>query len=356
MYLAELDIIQESLSLERIAFQRGNGNDYDEGWMQDLLYRHPEILPFGEIDPSYAPAIPICREMPTAAGPIDIAYVTPNGQLTLVECKLWRNPEARREVVGQILDYAKEVSRWTYDDLCRAVRRAAGGGADPVYEMVSRQDDTVEQPVFIDDVARNLERGRFLLMIVGDGIREDVESITAFLQSHAGLHFTFSLVELALYQMPKPEPGGYILQPRVLARTVEIERAVVRRSDDGVRVDSPSPISPRGEAVSRGRLPTLTEEEILQTLAEKDSEMVRQLRTFLAKCREIGFQITSRRTLIIHWLEHGLPPVNFGSVDLEGNLNTYFLPDALVKAGGVEAAERRGGLGNSDRGLSGFSA
>ena len=29
----------------------------------------------------------------------------------LIECKLWRNPEARREVVGQILDYAKVLTR-----------------------------------------------------------------------------------------------------------------------------------------------------------------------------------------------------------------------------------------------------
>ncbi len=34
----------------------------------------------------------------------------------LVEAKLWRNPEARRKVIGQILDYAKELSRWNYED------------------------------------------------------------------------------------------------------------------------------------------------------------------------------------------------------------------------------------------------
>ena len=51
-------------------------------------------------------------ELKTPAGPIDNFMVTPSGLPVLVECKLWRNPEARRQVVGQILDYAKELSRW----------------------------------------------------------------------------------------------------------------------------------------------------------------------------------------------------------------------------------------------------
>jgi len=28
---------------------------------------------------------------------------------TIGECKLWRNPEARRKAVGQVLDYAKDL-------------------------------------------------------------------------------------------------------------------------------------------------------------------------------------------------------------------------------------------------------
>ena len=43
------------------------------------------------------------------------------GYLTLVETKLWRNPEARRTVVAQIIDYASHLSTWTYDDLRQAV-------------------------------------------------------------------------------------------------------------------------------------------------------------------------------------------------------------------------------------------
>ena len=44
-------------------------------------------------------------------------YVNPLGLLILAEHKLWRNPQARREVIGQILDYAKEFASWSYEEL-----------------------------------------------------------------------------------------------------------------------------------------------------------------------------------------------------------------------------------------------
>ena len=36
---------------------------YDEAWLQDLLFRCPEILPIGELDEAFGPAIPLCREL-----------------------------------------------------------------------------------------------------------------------------------------------------------------------------------------------------------------------------------------------------------------------------------------------------
>lgn len=51
-------------------------------------------------------------------------YVTPTGRLAVVEAKLWRNPEARRKVIAQILDYAKELSRWSYETIDARIRDA----------------------------------------------------------------------------------------------------------------------------------------------------------------------------------------------------------------------------------------
>ena len=86
-----------AVPLHRRRLEIGSGgNGYDEDWLQRLLFETPEILPIGEIDPAFAPATPLCRELPTAAGPIDLAYMSEEGRLSIVESKLWRNPEARR--------------------------------------------------------------------------------------------------------------------------------------------------------------------------------------------------------------------------------------------------------------------
>lgn len=82
-----------------------------ESYVRDLIHEHPACLPIAEIDAVFSGPVPICTELNTPAGAIDNFLVTPKGLPVLVECKLWRNPEARREVVGQILDYAKELSR-----------------------------------------------------------------------------------------------------------------------------------------------------------------------------------------------------------------------------------------------------
>ena len=84
--------------------------------MQKFIFEHHQALPIGEIEPAFGPLIPVCRELPTEVGPIDLLFINPTGLLTLVECKLWKNPQARREVVGQILDYATEMSRWSYSN------------------------------------------------------------------------------------------------------------------------------------------------------------------------------------------------------------------------------------------------
>jgi len=45
---------------------------FNEVSVQDLIFRHPECLPNSDIDESYNPVIPVCKEMHTTVGPLDI--------------------------------------------------------------------------------------------------------------------------------------------------------------------------------------------------------------------------------------------------------------------------------------------
>lgn len=214
--------------------QTTGGQTYDENWLQDIIFRHPNSLPIQELDSSFGPLIPVCREMESGAGPIDLVYINPNGMLTLVECKLWKNPEARREVVGQILDYAKELSGWRYEDLQREVARSLKKPGNALYDLVKEHHD-INEATFVDNTTSYLKEGKFLLLILGDGIRQGVEKITEYIKGHAGMHFTFGLVEAAVYPLPN---GELILQPRVLAKTMTVERYTVRLVDSDMALET----------------------------------------------------------------------------------------------------------------------
>lgn len=212
---------------------KSTSEEYYEEWLQNLLFKHPEALPIDEIDRTYTPAIPIGMELYTPAGYIDALLATPKGRLIILETKLWRNPEARREVVGQILDYAKELSRWTYADLQREVSRCTGRSGNELFKIVAAAGtaDSLTEAEFVDEVSRSLHDGRFLLLICGDGIREDVAAITDFLQRQGTLHFTFGLVEIAMYDMPEKQ---YLVQPRILAQSAIVKRTVVSLESEGL--------------------------------------------------------------------------------------------------------------------------
>lgn len=223
-----------------------------EAALQQLIHDHPECLPIAEIDPLFSGPVPICTELNTTAGPIDNFMVTPSGLPVLVECKLWRNPEMRRQVVSQILDYAKELSRWSSSDLQREASRRLGRTGNALLERVREAGHDVDEADFNDALTSNLRRGRFLLLIVGDGIREGVEAITEYLQIHAGLHFTLGLVELPIFVTPA---GDRLVVPRVLARTRTIVRTVVSAPDGMVVLDEEGPNDLDGELGELDRKP-----------------------------------------------------------------------------------------------------
>jgi hypothetical protein len=142
---------------------------FDELRIQELIRANPEILPVDEIEPVFSPPISIGREVPTKAGFIDNLYLSPQGYLTIVETKLWRNPEARREVVGQIIDYAKEISKWSFKELEDQVRsynqQYRKANLSIAETLQQEQGEDFDEPSLIDTISRNLERGRFLLLV-----------------------------------------------------------------------------------------------------------------------------------------------------------------------------------------------
>lgn len=206
--------------LEKVDLSR---NNLYESELQELCFSYPEILPMKDIEPIYGEAVPICKELKVESGYCDVLYVNSNGFITIVETKLWKNPEARRKVVSQILDYAKDISNMNYDEFELRCLKARKGPEKSLYEILSNYGHEVEEQYFIDQVVKNLSRGRFLLLIIGDGIRENTQEIAKFMNRTANMSFTMALVATQIYEL---EESKKIVIPQVIAKTVEIEREV----------------------------------------------------------------------------------------------------------------------------------
>jgi hypothetical protein len=195
--------------------------------------------------------------------------------VTLVETKLWRNPEARRSVVAQIIDYAKDMAGWTYDTFISAIKSSLkdNSNQDPLINLFSEiEEDNFDKHVFIDRVTRNLQRGRFLLLIVGDGIQEGVKQMADFLQQTPNLGYSLALIELAVFRENPEKNRPLYIQPKVLMRTKEIVRAVVELkipvSPSDVSITLPSETQEKSPNRKR-----ITEEQFFEELENFSGEL-----------------------------------------------------------------------------------
>lgn len=209
-------------------------SEKDENWLQQTLFSHPELIPIREINPGASGFVPICRELtiPKAGGSVflDIFGVTPEGKLVLVECKLWRNPQARREVVAQILEYAALVRQWSFGDLTARVKsRTKSEAANPIFEVVSSYHPELDEGRFVDAVDASLRTGDFVLIIAGDGIRSDIHAIADHLNQSSGLTSRIALVEFQLWENDR---NDLVIVPSVPLRTEVVQHRIFV-TDDG---------------------------------------------------------------------------------------------------------------------------
>jgi hypothetical protein len=322
LFLDGFDAGSAAKKLTRLHFVRTASKTalYDEKWLQRLIISQPSLLPVDQIEPAFNTLVPICIELPVKSGFLDNLLVTPAGDLALVECKLWRNPEAQREVIAQIIDYATEISTWTYKTLQDAIRRTRPlDGSDEnttrsLYGLVSANGE-IEEASFHDAISRNLKRGRFLLLIVGDGIREGVERMAEYLQQHAGFHFTLAFVEIALFEAP----GGYIAQPRVLARTTNIDRGIVTL-DEGRIVIGPSSAGLKSDSNS-GRRTTITQEHYFEQIEKEFPGISQRLNAFLDDLATYNVSAEfGTESMILRWRPDNGKDWNLGTISKHGSV------------------------------------
>lgn len=254
--MAEALLLDEAGTAQRLT-RLPFGESRDERWLQGVVFEHPELLPIEEIDPGAGQVVPLCRELAlpkeTELVFLDMLGVTPAGRLVLVECKLWRNPQAQRYVVGQVLEYAALLRRWRFADLTAKLKPPMRSQAEnPIFEAVRARVPGVEEARLVDAVSRSLAQGAFDLLVVGDGIRTDLLAIERQLNEASGLTSRLALVEMQLW---RGVGGGLVVLPQIPFRTeVMQQRVVVDQSGAPLPMAPPPDADEQGEEAEPGRV------------------------------------------------------------------------------------------------------
>ena len=196
--------------------------------LQALIAEHPEVLDGEQMRPG-APLrwILIAREQGIAESSdaaarwaVDHLLVDQDAVPTLVEVKRGSNPEIRRTIVGQMLEYAAHAARtWTADTLRHAFEESVDArGLDPSEELgkllAPNGEGEPDADGFWERVATNLAAARLRLLFVADDIPDPLERVVEFLNAQMA-RIEVLAVEIKQFKGDSRQT----LVPRVIGRT-----------------------------------------------------------------------------------------------------------------------------------------
>ena len=191
-----------------------------------LIAKHPDLLDGEQIRPGDARRwILVTREKGIAPSPgegarwaVDHLIIDQDAVPTLAEVKRGSNPEIRRTIVGQLLEYAAHASEtWTAEELRGAFeRRAEARGRDASEKLATLLQTGGDPDVdgFWEGVSTNLAAKRLRLLFIADYIPDPLARVVAFLNAQMP-EIEVLAVEIKRFH----GKSAQTLVPRVIGRT-----------------------------------------------------------------------------------------------------------------------------------------
>ncbi|MFH1690499.1 MAG: hypothetical protein ABIE42_09715 [Candidatus Eisenbacteria bacterium] len=199
-----------------------------------MIVEHPGLLPVVEFGLGDSPIVTAFREVQSAAGPIDVLGFDADGGITIIECKLARNDEIRRVVIGQVLDYAAALKGIRYDELND--RCVSDQGAE-IVDVILKAQGAVISLQDRDELRKHLDEtlrlGTFRLVILADGLRPSLSRIVSFLAGAEGGGVNLCVLEMRRYH----DADRSIIVP-VLHGSASVYRASKRKIHEPVWYDA----------------------------------------------------------------------------------------------------------------------
>ncbi|MEM2915111.1 MAG: hypothetical protein QXZ28_03455 [Candidatus Methanomethylicaceae archaeon] len=190
-----------------------------EAEFQNLLIESPSLIAIDEIRENASPLVFAMSEFGLpGSGATDVLAFSAEGDIAIIECKLATNPEIKRKVIGQILEYASYLWGMSYEELDNKIRDLK---EKPLAELIAESaSGEWDEELFRENVRDNLSKGSFILIIVVDEINDELRRIIRYLNECSKSAFSIHALELKRFQHEKIE----ILVPHLYGASLKPTR------------------------------------------------------------------------------------------------------------------------------------
>lgn len=170
-----------------------------EAELQDLLIESPSLIPVDEIREGVTPLVLAVGEFGLpGSGATDILAFSADGDIAVVECKLAANPESKRKVVGQILEYAAYLWEMDYEEINERIRRSRGKNLSELVEEATSGE--WDEEAFRRGIEQSSKGGGFILIIVVDEINEELRHVIRYVNECSQSAFSLHALELSRFR------------------------------------------------------------------------------------------------------------------------------------------------------------
>jgi hypothetical protein len=173
----------------------------DEDYLQQFICQNPDSVPLYDIKEDIKLLI-LAREFPVGSGAIDALGVDREGEIYIVETKLYKNTD-KRAVVAQVLDYGANLWKYgqNFDDFISRIEEKLNKAQHVSLNERLREFyglDEEETDSFRQSMRQHLSEGSFKFVVLMDALHEGLKDLIVFLNLNT--RFSFFAVEVEYYK------------------------------------------------------------------------------------------------------------------------------------------------------------
>jgi hypothetical protein len=192
-----------------------------ENYLQNLIHENPEAIPVYEIAEDKKLFV-VAREFSTESGPIDALAIDQDGDIYVVETKLYKNPD-KRTVVAQALDYGASLWKHTndFDEFINIIDKEVQDKFRISFREKAKTFFVIDEEqinLMLGNMRFNLKDGNIKFVILMDSMNERLKDLIIYVNQNS--QFDIYAVQLEYYKFEEYE----IMIPKIFG--VEVKKNI----------------------------------------------------------------------------------------------------------------------------------